>query len=480
MAGDNADFSSIAAFAAAFSPDNGSGPIRFNRKERAFVLRGVLAKHWIEFSLTAVGEILLGCSNVWKVTVISHMFFLVGQRVASRDLLVSIFATFVKLVVLRALSLQHQLAKTRLRGKIEGALYLSLCQSFVLAPGSLHTSSSLSDAKSNLVSPYVTSLFEVFTVAASLASILGSFALLSASIGWWAMGVVANMLFFSALSEWASRRYKMRLAAQQRPRTLHARIRDILPSMCSFKMLAWEELLFTVRAGDNFDDHTSTALVTAAASLKKMAKSVGIYLAAWLSADSGLGSIHAISSLQLTATSCTDLISRVGVFAGLYQLEAILQSKLALSLPPVSASTSAPFLLAQDAQFRRIGQADATLCIDRLSAHPNQVIGVSGPVGSGKSTLLLAVAQELELVSGTIRTNGSMAYVGQKPWLMNGTIRDNILFGRQYYEELYASTLHSCCLDDDIAHMALGDHTFIGDNGAALSGGQRTRVALAR
>ncbi|KAJ2868418.1 hypothetical protein GGH94_000118 [Coemansia aciculifera] len=245
-------------------------------------------------------------------------------------------------------------------------------------------------------------------------------------------------------------------------------------------MLALEELLFTVRDGDNFDDHASTALVTAAASLSKMAKSVGMSLAVWLSTESSLGSIDTISSLQLTATSCVDLISSVGVFAGLYQLETILQSKLVTQLPPAPVLASAPFISISDAQFKRTGQTDVALRVDSLSANPGQILGVRGPVGSGKSTLLLAIARELELVSGTIHSSGSMAYVGQSPWLMSGTIRDNILFGKPHYKELYTKTLYSCCLDDDIAQMTLGDQALVGDNGTTLSGGQRTRVALAR
>ncbi|KAJ2252525.1 Multidrug resistance-associated protein 1, partial [Coemansia sp. RSA 455] len=480
VAGDNDRDSSISCLAAALSPDNGAGPIKFNRNKRAYVFRGVLAKHWMEFLFTAVGGILLGCSNVWRAMLISRMFSLAGQHIAHHDLVILILATVLKLVVLRALGLQYQLIKTGLRGKVEGALYLSLCRTFVLTPGSSHTSSSLADAKNNLVSPYVTSLFEVIAAVASLASILGSFALLSANIGWRALGVVASMLFFSALSEWASRRHKMRLASQQRPRTLHSRIRDILPSLGAFKMLALEELLFTVRDGDNFDDHASTVLVTAATSLSKMGKSVGVSLAVWVSTDSRLGSIDIISSLQLTASSCADLISRVGVFAGLYQLEAILQSKLVLQPPSAPVLADRPFISIHNAQFRRTGQIDVALRVGSLSATPRQIIGVSGPVGSGKSTLLLAIARELKLVSGTMHSSDSMAYVGQSPWLMNGTIRDNILFGQPYHEGFYTKTLYSCCLDDDIAQMALGDQTLVGDHGAALSGGQRTRVALSR
>ncbi|KAJ2880534.1 ATP-binding cassette glutathione S-conjugate transporter ycf1, partial [Coemansia aciculifera] len=271
----------------------------------------------------------------------------------------------------------------------------------------------------------------------------------------------------------------MRLATRQRPKTLHTRIRDNLPSLCTFKMLAWEELLFTVRDGDNFDDHASSALTTAATSLSKMALSAGILLATWLSTDTGLGSIRTISSLQLAATSCAELVKSIGVVAGFCQLEGLLQSKLVLHPLPATALSSTPAISMQSAEFKRANQSDVALYTGDLSVYTGQIVGVSGPVGSGKSTFLLAIARELEAVSGTVLVGGSMAYVGQSPWLMSGTIRNNILFGREFDEAFYNKTIHACCLDDDIAQMVLGDNTLVGDHGAALSGGQRTRVALA-
>ncbi|KAJ2747006.1 hypothetical protein GGI20_000902 [Coemansia sp. BCRC 34301] len=250
-------------------------------------------------------------------------------------------------------------------------------------------------------------------------------------------------------------KHKMRLAVRQRPKTLHSRIRDILPSLSAFKMFAWEELLFKVRNGDNVDDHASAVLAAAATSLSKLARSMSVFLAAWLSADSSLDSIRAISSLQLTAASCAELVSSVGVIAGIWQLETVLQTKLAVWPRPAPASSAEPTISIQNAAFKRAGQADVALRVDSLSASSDQIIGVSGSVGSGKSTLLLAVARELETVSGTVFVSGTMAFVSQSPWLMSGTIRANILFGRPFNDALYSKTTHVCCLDDDIARMAL-------------------------
>ena len=58
--------------------------------------------------------------------------------------------------------------------------------------------------------------------------------------------------------------------------------------------------------------------------------------------------------------------------------------------------------------------------------------------------------------------------------------RANVLMELPWDAERYAACLESCALREDLAHMAHGDDTSVGDRGSALSGGQRSRVALAR
>jgi ATP-binding cassette, subfamily C (CFTR/MRP), member 10 len=75
---------------------------------------------------------------------------------------------------------------------------------------------------------------------------------------------------------------------------------------------------------------------------------------------------------------------------------------------------------------------------------------------------------------------GSVAFVRQTPWIFNGTIRENILCGREYDSHKYHSVLSSCCLLPDMDQFARGDATEVGDRGNKLSGGQRARINLAR
>lgn len=74
----------------------------------------------------------------------------------------------------------------------------------------------------------------------------------------------------------------------------------------------------------------------------------------------------------------------------------------------------------------------------------------------------------------------SVAYASQKPWLLNATLRDNILFGQPYNARRYSRVVAACALQPDIAILPAGDLTHIGEKGIALSGGQRQRIAIAR
>ncbi|KAL2533987.1 multidrug resistance-associated protein 11 [Abeliophyllum distichum] len=116
-----------------------------------------------------------------------------------------------------------------------------------------------------------------------------------------------------------------------------------------------------------------------------------------------------------------------------------------------------------------------TLCV------PNGfLVAVIGEVGSGKSSLLNLILREMRLINGSIYLNGTTAYVPQVPWILSGTIRDNILFGKDYDQKRYSEILQACALDLDISLMMGGDMACIGEKGVNLSGGQRARLALAR
>ncbi|CAA7408092.1 unnamed protein product [Spirodela intermedia] len=108
------------------------------------------------------------------------------------------------------------------------------------------------------------------------------------------------------------------------------------------------------------------------------------------------------------------------------------------------------------------------------------LVAVIGEVGSGKSAMLNSILGEMRLLRGSISSHGTITYVPQVPWIMSGSVRNNILFGEEYDSRRYADVLHACALDIDISKMVGGDLSHVGEKGVNLSGGQRARLALAR
>ncbi|KAM7407376.1 hypothetical protein PAMA_003212 [Pampus argenteus] len=109
-----------------------------------------------------------------------------------------------------------------------------------------------------------------------------------------------------------------------------------------------------------------------------------------------------------------------------------------------------------------------------------QLLAVIGPVGAGKSSLLSAILGELSQESGVVKVKGELTYTSQQPWILPGTIRSNILFGKELNPQKYDRVLRACALKRDMDLLPGGDLAMVGDRGANLSGGQKARVSLAR
>eukprot|EP00798_Chlamydomonas_sp_ICE-L_P022325 gene22325-29401_t len=185
-------------------------------------------------------------------------------------------------------------------------------------------------------------------------------------------------------------------------------------------------------------------------------------------------------------------------------------------------------------------EVGATLTGIKFELQPGTLIGICGEVGSGKSSLLMALLGDLQPLlaqggsagegvhvtslsssqgaAGSVQPHvavymnelggtsansgavmcGSISYCSQIPWIVAGTVKDNILFGKSFEEEFYnkgefynkvgsqitwvmaVTVLVACALVTDIESLANGDETELGERGINLSGGQKARIALAR
>ncbi|KAI1813701.1 ABC transporter [Poronia punctata] len=105
---------------------------------------------------------------------------------------------------------------------------------------------------------------------------------------------------------------------------------------------------------------------------------------------------------------------------------------------------------------------------------------ITGASGSGKSTLLMGILGETLLESGSITCPDDIAYASQTPWLQNETVRENILFNSPFEKVRYDRVINACGLSVDMDEFPDRDETEVGESGTSLSGGQKSRVALAR
>ncbi|EAR99949.2 ABC transporter family protein (macronuclear) [Tetrahymena thermophila SB210] len=121
-----------------------------------------------------------------------------------------------------------------------------------------------------------------------------------------------------------------------------------------------------------------------------------------------------------------------------------------------------------------------------LNVKQGEFVVIYGELGSGKSSILQALLGEMEVQGGEnsfqkmVQINGSISLCTQDPWILQDTVKENIIFGQSYDSIRYKQVLQVCSLEEDIAYFVDGDQTNIGEKGDTLSGGQRKRVNLAR
>jgi len=148
---------------------------------------------------------------------------------------------------------------------------------------------------------------------------------------------------------------------------------------------------------------------------------------------------------------------------------------------------------ARDVSFAYPGEEKVLHGLDFEVDH-GEAIGIVGPSGAGKSTLVQLLLRLRQPDSGMLHVNGvdvrrfrrsdwqrEVAYVPQSPLLRWATVADNIRFGRpDLSDEDVVRAARLAHVHDEIMSWADGYDTIVGERGAAVSGGQRQRLCMAR
>ena len=129
-----------------------------------------------------------------------------------------------------------------------------------------------------------------------------------------------------------------------------------------------------------------------------------------------------------------------------------------------------------------------------LHVNKGETIALVGNSGGGKSTIVNLLPRFYDIKSGSIKFDGidiknlemdslreNISFVFQDNFLFSGTIRENILMGKESAaEEEIQTVVRLAHLDEFLSTLEKGIDTYVGERGASLSGGQRQRVAIAR
>lgn len=128
-----------------------------------------------------------------------------------------------------------------------------------------------------------------------------------------------------------------------------------------------------------------------------------------------------------------------------------------------------------------------------LDIKNGEKIAFIGPSGSGKSTLVDIIIGLYRPISGQIFVDNSIidesnikdwrkkvGYIPQSVYLFDGTVAENIAFGKEFDEKNIKEVLEKAKILDFLETHQDGIHTFVGEGGIKLSGGQKQRIAIAR
>lgn len=220
-------------------------------------------------------------------------------------------------------------------------------------------------------------------------------------------------------------------------------------------------------------------------------------------AASGAVSVGAVDAMAMTQLRLLSSFARMGVGLDQYQKTSVALERIFKTLDTAPSVISGPRPLSTasmtgDVRFEEVvfGYDPARPVLKSLTLHcpPGKTTGIVGATGAGKSTLLKLLMRFWDPQSGRVTLDGvdvrdcnvadlrkSIALVAQHITLFNGTIRDNIAYGRRdaTIDEVKAAASVAEA-HDFIEALPGGYDAPIGFGGLTLSGGQRQRIAIAR
>ncbi|KAJ5765966.1 uncharacterized protein N7511_003582 [Penicillium nucicola] len=214
-------------------------------------------------------------------------------------------------------------------------------------------------------------------------------------------------------------------------------------------------------------------------------------------------STRVFTSLSLISLTTAPLLVFVQLLPSLYQSIAcfdriemyctkvtldVLEEQFSTNSIELSQALSAPSSTSHDpvmeftkASFSWSQETTTVLHNLNFAIKRKKITAIIGPLGSGKTTLLESTLGETVLTDGSMsHFLSNVAYCPQIAWIVNDTIRQNIIGPLAFDLKWYQFVIWACALENDLEDIPEGDLSKAGSSGVTLSGGQKQRISLAR
>lgn len=330
-----------------------------------------------------------------------------------------------------------------------------------------------------------------YALTASIVSTAVAMTFLYQILGWPSLSGIAVLVALTPLPAFfADRLSRLHRSVMEATDARLSKIAEYLSAIRTLKYFAWEaaasDTINQIRLTEQqriWKRNMTSMLVTMTGEMLSLVSLLAMFSSLVLFTDRPLRTPVAFTALAITETLRSQFVwlSKVAQWVAqgresLQRVDAFLASGIEKQRhkagPP--AFVDATFRLsAKSSSVFRLHSLNIAFCEKALTV-------VTGPTGSGKTSLLLSLLGETSLELGRATCPPDVAYVPQTAWLQNSTIRHNILFYSAIDEPRYQAVLAACDLVSDLAQLALGDLTPVGERGSLLSGGQRQRISLAR
>ena len=350
-------------------------------------------------------------------------------------------------------------------------------------------------------------VFAIDELLMILISILGAAGLMTLYLGKSGFAAVVVLILLAPPTKWIAKKFCLHNDAVAEQRDLRvAYMTQVLTSVRIVKSFVWETLVTKKVATIRAKELTHRYKFIHAAGLSVVLyRSIGmiiggvvlavmVHFGETLTATKLFTAMALIAAMEGPFGHLTDVISMLASCrVSAERIGKFLASDLVVKESEEPGPDSQPVgLRFAGASFRFDGAETSVLQELDLAVAPGASVAIVGPVGSGKSSLIAAILGEIRSERGSLSFQGQdglasvdprIAYVPQEPFILNATLRNNMLFGVNDPAQeaaILKQALHVACLEVDVAKIPGGLAAEIGEHGVNLSGGQKQRVALAR